>query len=362
MRTRRQKATKTRRRKQPTAARQSSSAASLKKKLEQQTRELAETKKQLADSLAAQAVIAIENTRLLNELRQRTDDLTESLQQQTATADVLQVISCSTFDLQAVFDTLVEAAARLCRADKANIARIEGGRINYVAVYGFPPDFLQYMLSLGLKVDRGSVTGRAVLEGRVIHVHDVLADPEFALLGSQKLGGFRTALGVPLMREGSPIGTMFLARSAVDPFTQQQIDLVATFAAQAVIAIENTRLLSELRESLQQQTATAEVLKVISRSTFDLPAVLNTLVESAARLCEAYDAVILLRETNSLVFGAHHGPIPIDFEKLPLSRAWTAGRTVIDRTPVHVPDLMAAGDEFPEGNALARRLGHRTIL
>jgi GAF domain-containing protein len=317
---------------------------------------------ELVETFADQAVIAIENVRLFDEAQARTRELGEALQQQTATADVLKVISRSTFDLQAVFDTLVEAAARLCRADKANIARIEGGSINYVAVYGFPPDFLEYMLSLGLKVDRGSVTGRAVLEGRVIHVHDVLADPEFALLGSQKLGGFRTALGVPLMREGIPIGTMFLARSAVDPFTQQQIDLVATFAAQAVIAIENTRLLSELRESLQQQTATAEVLKVISRSTFDLPAVLNTLVESAARLCEAYDAVILLRETNSLVFGAHHGPIPIDFEKLPLSRAWTAGRIVIDRTPVHVPDLMAAGDEFPEGNALARRLGHRTIL
>jgi GAF domain-containing protein/CheY-like chemotaxis protein len=313
---------------------------------------------ELVTSFANQAVIAIENTRLLKELR-------ESLQQQTATADVLKVISRSTFDLQAVFDTLIEAAARLCRADKANISRIEDGSIKYVAVHGFPPDFLEYMLSLDLKVDRGSLTGRAVLERQIIHVHDVLADPEFALFGSQKLGGFRTALGVPLMREGIPIGIMFLARSAVDPFTQQQIDLVATFAAQAVIAIENTRLLNELRESLQQQTATADVLKVISRSAFDLQSVFDTLLESAVRLCDAESAHIFRRSDTFYELAACRG-YSVEYEshmrqyRLALGRDSLVGRIALEGRMVHIPDVLADPEyRQPQEQRLG---GWRTML
>jgi GAF domain-containing protein len=247
---------------------------------------------ELLQSFAAQAVIAIENTRLLNELR-------ESLQQQTATADVLKVISRSTFDLQAVFETLVLSAARLCRAHKANIAPFKDGSFQYFAAFGFQPDYMEYMRSIRVRADRGSINGRTVLEGNVVHVHDVLADPEFTLHDAQKLGSFRTALGVPLLREGIPIGVIFLTRAAVDPFTQQQIKLVETFADQAVIAIENVRLFDEvqtrtreLTEALEQQTATSDVLQVISNSPGELQPVFESMLENAVRICEAKFGVL----------------------------------------------------------------------
>src|SRR5262249_12465591 len=164
-----------------------------------------------------------------------------------------KVISRSTFDLQKVFETLVDSAARLCRAQKANIWRLkDDGSIQYFAAHGFDPDFMEYMHALGMKLHRGMISGRAALEGRIVHIHDVLADPEFTLHGTPKLGGFRTALGVPLMREGKPIGGIFLTRPTVEPFSEQQINLVATFADQAVIAIENVRLFDEIRDKSRQ--------------------------------------------------------------------------------------------------------------
>jgi GAF domain-containing protein len=235
------------------------------------------------------------------------------LERQAATAEVLKLISRSTFDLQAVFDTLVTSAARLCRADKANITLHRDRSIHYVAAVGFSPEHMQYMQSLGLTVHRGLISGRCVLEGKTVHVPDVLADPEFALHEAQKRGGFRTALGVPLLRDGTAIGTMFLSRATVDPFSQEQIDLVTTFADQAVIAIENARLLNELRrrtgdlsESLEQQTATSEVLKVISSSPGELKPVFESMLENAVRICQASFGNLLLYENDAFRHVALH--------------------------------------------------------
>jgi GAF domain-containing protein len=325
----------------------------------QEVRPFTDKQIELLQNFAAQAVIAIENTRLLNELR-------ESLQQQTATADVLKVISRSTFDLKAVLNTLAESATRLCGGDMAAITRERGLNYHILASYGFPPGFQEYIETVPMESGRRSLTGRVLLERKPVHIIDVLADPEYAMREAVMKAGVRTMLGVPLLREGAPIGTLIVNCATVKPFTDKQIELATTFADQAVIAIENTRLLNELRESLQQQSATADVLKVISRSTFDLQVVLDTLTASAAQLCDANVAAMHRQQGPKYQAIATYGSTAAHREKIlsripfEAGRGSVLGRAVLERKPVQVSDVLADADYTVLD--VQKTVGFRTVL
>jgi two-component system, NtrC family, sensor kinase len=309
------------------------------------------------------------------ELDDRTRELKEALEQQAATADVLKVISRSTFELQPVLDTLVESAARLCEAQIANIWRPNGTMYKLAATYQATPENREYLQNLSIEPGRGSCVARTLLEGKIVHIHDIQDDPEYEL---SQLTGYRTMLGVPLLREGIPIGVIALARTTARPFSDKQIDLATTFAAQAVIAIENTRLLNELHqrtndlsESLQQQTASADVLKIISSSLGELEPVFQAMLEKAVRLCEAKFGNLLLYEHGVFRNVAMHDP-PQAFAELrrrdpvirpsPLSGL---GRIAATKELLHITDLVedvAYKERYPAAVAMVEMGKARSFL
>jgi two-component system, NtrC family, sensor kinase len=318
---------------------------------------------EIVKHFAAQAVIAVENARLLQELRQ-------TLRQQTAAAQVLQVIISSSGDLQQVFGTVLENARHLCDAEFGNIYRWDGDALHLVAWHNTPPAFAEFRSSGPFRPSPTSLIGRMVKTRTVTHVADAAANPDYterrdpSLVAAIELGGVRTYLAVPMLKEDKLVGAITVFRQEVRPFTDQQIELMTSFANQVAIAIENARLLQELQETLRQQTAAADVLKIISRSTFDLQAVLDRVVELAVRLCGADLGALHPQRANFRTFAIYGGPSShrevassVAFEPDPGS---VMGRTAIEGKPVQVADVLADPDYALR--EAQQKLGYRTVL
>jgi GAF domain-containing protein len=326
----------------------------------------------LLQTFAAQAAIAIENTRLFNETK-------EALAQQTATTDVLKVISRSAFDLQSVLDALVESAARLCEAEKGCIMQRHGDHYHWVSNFGFSAEHEAYVRAHPMAAGGHSATARVARDRRAVHIPDVLADPDYTASENQRLGDYRTILGVPLLRDGEPIGAFIMTREVVRPFNQRQIDLLQTFADQAVIAIENARLFDEvqvrtrdLEDSLQQQMATADVLKVISRSAFDLQAVFETLLDSAIALSGAWQGTICIRDGDAFTYRAVRTAVGTEeFDdqtrtrllnhEAKADRTTLAGRAVLSGKVEQIEDIFEDPEYWLQGGA-AETAGIRAVL
>ncbi len=308
---------------------------------------------------------------LRQQLEQRARELDEARAQQIATSEVLNLIRRSPADAQPVFDAIVESAARLCGAIFSVVYLYEAGRLHIAATRNFTAKAASQIYDRQelKEPHRSNLGGRAILDRAVVHIPDVLSDPEysreFALAG-----GWRAVLAVPLLHDGNPAGAITVGKTDPAAFSEQQVQLLKTFADQAVIAIENVRLFDEvqaktrdLQEALTYQTGSANILSVIASSPTDVGPVLKAIVESACELCDAYDATVLLRVGDDLRYSEHHGPIPIGLDSWPINRNYAAGRSVVDKVPVHVSDFLSAeASEFPEGQEMSRRMGHRCVL
>jgi two-component system, NtrC family, sensor kinase len=315
---------------------------------------------------------------LENKVEQRTAELQQSLEQQTATSEVLGVISSSPGDLAPIFQTMLENATRVCHAKYGQLFLYEESKnvFRAVATMDVPPAWSDYLASNPLiPADPTVPLGRVAATKAIAHVADITKERGYlqgfpGLVAVVNLGGARTLLVVPMLKENQLVGALGLYRQEVLPFTDKQIELVTSFARQAVIAIENARLLRELRErtddlseSLQHQTGSANILRVIASSPKDVGPVLQAIVESACALCEAYDAVVMLKEGDELRLGAHHGPIPLSHQRWPNDRASISGRAMADRRPVHVNDVLSSqGAEFAVAREMSRIDGCRTLL
>ena len=327
---------------------------------------------ELVETFADQAVIAIENARLFEEVQARTREVTEALEYQTATSEVLNVISRSPNELQPVFDTIVATSKRLCSAELANLWRLRNGRFELAAHTDTNAERVNFLLQNPIPVGRGSLAGRSAVERRTLHMADIAADPELGRQEQVISGNLHTMAVVPLIQRGEPIGVISLARTEVRSFTDKQIDLVTTFADQAVIAIENARLFeaeqartNELQEALEYQTATSAVLGVIARSPNELQPVLDSIVETAARLCQSDFAFIFKLAAGNFHLAAISNAAPdfIEFLRdhpIPPGRGTTTGRAALERRTIHIPDVLADPEyTWPE---MVKRGNYRTNL